>query len=486
MTLSASTVWEVRTAGSDSSGGGFVAGASGTDRSQSDTAFASGTNLTVDNATNTDVTPDGYSPVAADVGNIIQITTTGGGAAFTTGFYQIASIQSGKWRLDRSPAATSSSGASWAMGGALATFSKLASAMVASNKAFVKAGSGYTSTATTTFATTGVNVASTAPPNRLIGYTTTRGDGGQATLTLSTNTGLTGLSFSNNGWYVENIAVNCASLGTSIGITFNGNGNWIYNCKVSNATSRGIFPNQANNLIQFCEVTGCTAAAEAALRFGGNGPNTVTDCNIHDNACPGMLIQSGTVIMFCKITNNTGASSDGIQNGGQQSTIRNNTIYGNGRHGINHSNSTNFYFCTFVRDNLLVSNGGYGQKGPGSGGSPAGPWWDGNAYYNNTSGTRNQLDDTTTNPINGASPYTNTLDVILTASPFTDAAGGDFSLNNTAGGGAAVRGTATPGAMPGVSQVGYMDFGALQAQASAAGGGGKILRSSIIEGLGVL
>jgi hypothetical protein len=125
-----------------------------------------------------------------------------------------------------------------------------------------------------------------------------------------------------------------------------------------------------------------------------------------------------------------------------------------------------------VRNNILAGNGGYGFVGASGAGSPADFAYDGNAYWNNTSGTRSNLDDTTTNPVNGSSPYVNSLDVILTADPFVDKAGNDFRLNSTAGGGAACRGHGTPASWPGNTlTVGYPDLGAAQHQDSGGGGG---------------
>src|SRR6476661_4844198 len=126
MSLSAATVWEVRPAGSgasDNNGGGFVAGASGTDFSQQDAAAYSGTNLAIDAATNTKVTSATHNFVAADVGNLLQITA---GAGFTTGFYQIVSVASNAATLDRSAGTLGSTGGTFAVGGALASPGKAA------------------------------------------------------------------------------------------------------------------------------------------------------------------------------------------------------------------------------------------------------------------------------------------------------------------------------------------------------------------------
>jgi hypothetical protein len=53
-------------------------------------------------------------------------------------------------------------------------------------------------------------------------------------------------------------------------------------------------------------------------------------------------------------------------------------------------------------------------------------------------------------------------DVALTAKPFTNSAGGDFSLNSTAGGGAACKGVGWPGIFPGGTTTGNIDVGAVQ------------------------
>lgn len=167
MAISANSVFEVRTGGNDASGGGFVTGAAGTDYSQQDAAQDSGTNLTVHASTNTDVLPDDHTAAAADVGNIIQITA---GAGFTPGFYEIKSIQTTYWRLDRSPAAAGTSGGAWALGGALATPGKAGgAASVAGNMIYLASGT-YTLGNTTANTAGGPVNLGTCTAKALIGY----------------------------------------------------------------------------------------------------------------------------------------------------------------------------------------------------------------------------------------------------------------------------------------------------------------------------
>ena len=54
---------------------------------------------------------------------------------------------------------------------------------------------------------------------------------------------------------------------------------------------------------------------------------------------------------------------------------------------------------------------------------------------------------------------------------FTDAGGGDFSLNNTAGAGASLREAGFPGALIGLAaSTGYIDIGVFQSQGGSGGG----------------
>ena len=100
-------------------------------------------------------------------------------------------------------------------------------------------------------------------------------------------------------------------------------------------------------------------------------------------------------------------------------------VYGNGRDGIRAVARWSFTIASgTIFNNLIVNNGGYGLNQPTAQTHADFPWIDYNAFFNNTSGARNNIN---------ASPH----DVTLTGDPFTNAAGNDFSLNNVAGAGAA-------------------------------------------------
>ena len=116
---------------------------------------------------------------------------------------------------------------------------------------------------------------------------------------------------------------------------------------------------------------------------------------------------------------------------------------------------TGTYESALMLNNILALNGGYGITF-GTTQRNAAPVWNYNAFYSNTSGARN-------NVTAGAN------DVTLTGDPFTNGASGDFSLNNTAGAGAACRAAGYPGVFINGLTTGYIDLGAAQHQDSGGG-----------------
>src|SRR5262245_1843264 len=98
MALSANTVWNVRTGGSDNNGGAFVSGATGVNRSLQDGAHATPTGTV--HTTTTQMNVVGHTVHADDIGNLLQVTA---GTA-TAGFYQITNVDvpNNRWTMDRS------------------------------------------------------------------------------------------------------------------------------------------------------------------------------------------------------------------------------------------------------------------------------------------------------------------------------------------------------------------------------------------------
>jgi hypothetical protein len=136
------------------------------------------------------------------------------------------------------------------------------------------------------------------------------------------------------------------------------------------------------------------------------------------------------------------------------SNIFNGACYGNGLHGVDCSASVGNIVCQNV---LCEANGG---KGFNDGAVRGLVQLINCGGYNNTSGNYNSSQITDVQNFAAA-----------TGSFFTNAATGDFSLNNTASQGALARATGVPGVFPRGTTTGYHDMGAVQHQDAGVGGG---------------
>ena len=471
MALAAGSVWEVRpTVGSDTNGAGFVAGASGTDYSQQNSKNTVGNNISTADAVGTGIatiTSATASFTAAIVGNIIYLSGTG----VTTGWYQVVTFTNATTIiLDRSPGTFTL--ATMNIGGALATVSQANTNAVASNTIWIKATGTYTVTTGLTVSLNSGGSNSPAPGVLgFYGYSSTRGDGGKVTWTTATNS-INLVAFSNcSGISFQNIAFTstAGTPGTALFVNNNQGNNW--NLSVKNCTFSGfgvaisaLAYGNSNSFPQLImsdsSVTNCTGTAGVIngsggafynCYFGGNtghgvqivstGVNGSTAvfsrCVFYNNGSRGLDLIADLVavtIQNCAIVSNT---SDGIRwsnvaSDGPNFFCQNTVIYGNGGFGINNSLVTTSYGFNF--------QGGY------------------NAFGSNTSGNYSGL----------TAPST---DVALSATPFTNAAGGDFSLNSTAGGGALCKSAAWNGGTLFSAQTNALDIGAVQSAGSGGGGG---------------
>lgn len=450
------TVWNLRTTGSDSNGGGFDASLSGTDYSQSDTPIATGT---VTSATTT-VTATTAIFTAAMVGNYITDGTTW---VKITAFTSSAIVT-----VSASPSWTA---ASIKVGGGLATWIKALGLQGSSDWIQVKGGA-YSGIA----ANPTINAGSVVPGtgtfyNRITGYVATPGD---ATLANKSSwpiiQGATGITTllplgTKTGFLVEYLTIDCNNVASTTCISGTGSYCQFRYLALKNFKTAGLnYPIgniNGSGSIYNVEVTGGGSAATAAIL---SGANAVRWCFVHDNACPGVSITSAGSIEDCIIVNNSGASSDGIVTGASLNiTIRSNTIVSNGRAGIRFTSSSLINIGCIVKNNILALNAGFGLDSQSNyttyGNDDA---WDGNFYGHtgqvNAGGDRNQLG-------------TGSVDLFFTVDPFNSKATGDWSLNNTANGGAVIRAAAPPGSIIGSSTSTFLDGGASQHQDSGGTSG---------------
>jgi hypothetical protein len=442
MALSASIVWEVRpSVGSDSNGGGFDPSVTspGTDYSQQNSAQFSGTAGTAaGTAAFTDV---GHSFTSADVGNLICIAS---GSGFTAGWYTIVSVAAGTATLDRSPG--TGTVAHWALGGALLTFQNLINNSVMPNGNLVYIKNTGNVVLTNFISNLGVQCAFGRPSCfGVIGYGTTRGDATQATITTSTNS-VSLFGGDTMKCYFTNIIFSTTAGTPALGFTQTGSSFptlAFTNCKFTGFTqaiSASVFTFTMIN----CEVASCTSST-GAISLGTNQvAATFNGCYFHGNTGPAVTMTNsgngfnGTLLFtFCVLyLNGKGISGQSASNSNTNSAawvLINCAIVSNTGDGIVMGNSSGTNYCPLTLINCVIeNNGGYGVDIGTAAAASTNSWGPtivngaNNAYRNNTSGDRNNFP---------ALPG----DVALTGEPFNNISSGDFTLNSTAGAGAACK-----------------------------------------------
>lgn len=467
--------------GSDSNGGGFddTTGTPGTN-------FAWGVSQAV--TTYTDLTAAGaglnvQSPAqpfgAQHVGNIINVT---GGTNATSGRYQVLSVTGVVAALDRAWCTGACSNGAGKLGGALATI------QVGMNVAFISAGAiadarVYVKKASYTGTVALVNSGGISPVgyrSRVIGYFATHDDdptpqsGNQPSYAVGSGVGVNGLTASIGGMSFENITLDgTVSSGTRgvKGASITGSFNQVFNSKILGFSSTGYEDfTSVENAMDFGEVTGCVGSIGAVVL---GTTSKLTHSWIHKNTFVGVGCSlQGAVIVDNLVTNNSGASSDGITSYYGEVMIGN-TIYGNGRDGIRFAQGVG-QISLICQRNLMAKNAGFGINRA----SVIGPTVvriqrvNFNAFYGNTSGNYNSITAGDNDVSVSANPFVSS-DANLAAENAPD-----WSLNATPAAGASLRAIAT--SLPGLgAPLSYRDPGVFQHQDSP---GARVL--AVVNGAG--
>jgi hypothetical protein len=445
--IASGTIWEVRpTLGSDTNGGGWVPGSSGTDYSQQSSAQYALTNGVANGTTTV-----GTASASADmVGNIAYIA--GGTGSISGNWYQIISQITGvSITVDRSTGLTTGTGVTINVGGAWATLTPWPTAAQAGNTTWVKATGTYGLSSHLNLSISG---GGTAQLTLISGYTSTRGDGGKVTINCTTTlTGSACINVNTPGLAFANFAVS-ANSNLARGIQISTTGTAVYNVTATGFTDSFAFLS-SNNAVLFvnCSATSCTCPG-----FFQTGNTWFFDC--YAASCQGgFVLNSGgsSVLLRCTSANNTGNTGYhgfSVQGNQTQVSMINCVAYNNGGDGFHISAAQQTAYL--VQNCISYGNAAFGFNYTTS---PTGVLYgfNYNAYGSNTSGNLNVVP---------AGPN----DVTLTANPFNAPVTGDFSLNSTSGGGAACRGAGFQGSFGGAVN-GAIDIGAVQ---SAAGGGSSI------------
>lgn len=409
MAFAATMEWDVRTTGNANNGGGFdpTSGTPGTDYSQQDAAQIAYTDLVIDGATDTKCTSAGNPFTAAHVGNVINVT---GGTGFTVQRVQIMSVAAGAATCDKALGTLGSTGGTGNLGGGLATIAAAVALAVNTNIVHIKAGT-HTLTASVT----------TATHIQFWGYNATHRDGGTKPLvTTATNStplfvlGATrhhfrNISFSNTAGTRANGIESSASFSSLS----------VFDCKFTGFTNAVIENGGSVADAMFC---GCEFVANAASNV--------------------VFVQLSFRMHFfgCYFRDMSAGSGYAIKQDGSHHFAVSNCIFDTiANVACNPATYCDVYNCTFYAcgscitvSNLIgsvVNNIFYGTTGYSVDTGTANGVMRKNAYNAVGSGLRNGT-------FYQGSGYD---DILLTADPYTDAANGDFSLNSTAGGGAACK-----------------------------------------------
>ena len=298
MAIPATTVWEIRSGGSDNNGGGFdsvTSGGVGTDFSQQASAQFALTSVTTSGAGATFLTASAANSM---IGNIAHVVS---GTNFTAGFYMITSVSVGvSVTCDANVCTGAGASGVINIGGALHSLGKVLGsasanqAAVKANKIWVKNDSSYTIGAGDSLNASG----GSDNPIAVEGYTTTRGDGflgrnitGDGKL-ITTNMPIYQYSatfrlVAGTGQLVtfKNIIFSSAGAGVSNSLLQPGAGCVFTQCVITNpstnAAAGGAFCNANEITYENCDVflTGATGAGNA-IATGTSANARIIGCRI--------------------------------------------------------------------------------------------------------------------------------------------------------------------------------------------------------------
>lgn len=315
-----------------------------------------------------------------------------------------------------------------------------------------------------------------AVPNRMIGYTSTPGDGGKFTLALGAGLAVTVVTMNNANSYNEiwNVAITGNSTSGASALNAQGRSNLMSNFEISAFTGGGNHICSATNnfLLEYGRISGGATSNYAALSLGGQGVS-VRGVDLSGNAGRGidMGSTSGGIIALtnCIVRGLTTAEGKAFQNQTSMLMLCVNCIAYNcaADHYRTASTSSSMRLINCVSD----MSGGYDFNPNAT--------YDGSMILDNCCyGTSARASTSGIYPASHA-PARMANCATFTADPWANAAGGDFTPNSTSGAGAVLR---AAGIGP-YGQTSYVDIGAVQHQDSGGGGGYAPVGPSFIRGI---
>lgn len=439
-------------------------GPPGTDYSQQTSAQLAVNNTTVTattaGANSNVITFSGYTPTKADVGNTF-VPTAGTNINLNVP-YEIVNFTSNSWTVQGASNLTTAAGAGSAivgrMGGAFASCGRAAGFAVSGNLIFRKYNAssevmGSSSNVAGGRVSVSVSVAVVSyDANRTINNT----DANRQVFEPGAN-GVTCFSLSGSNSLAANLAFsNPNAYTTATAVTLGGILSDARRCRFSGAWTTGLSLAVATTVATECE--GSSFLSGTLFAVSGNG-SVLAFCT--SDACTGVDIQANVsglaVLLFNTISNKATGTAINV------TTITSVYALGNTIHMAGSSVQPPFSLANLGRLAFLTNNLAWGNA---SNSYPVYGW------NNNTSTTRfwgPQILNCAGGNGGSAGNYPTNLPadavrsfVALTVNPFNNAASRDLSLNNTAGGGAALRGQGFPQTYPGTSTTSRPDVGASQ------------------------
>jgi hypothetical protein len=380
------------------------------------------------------------------VGNVISVTS---GTGFTVQYVQVVSVSGTTATCDKSLGTTASTGGNGGLGGCFATPGKAGAVMVSSgvNCLFIKANSAspdYTFSAT---ANVSGGKCQIPGPSFVIGWNTVRTmlnkDATRPTFAPSANSVV--MFYMNGQTYMRNL--NCITPGhTSCQALQCDNGNAFVELCRWDGYQNTINVTFGTAAFWSCEMKNCSQGANGSA-------NSIIGCTVNaggNNSAPAL----SATLYADNIVYNFQGPGIGLLNNNQNAAALRNVAYGCNSSGFGGAST----FLGTAENNVAWGNAVYGFDFGNSVATIAGKMLNNAAGNNTTANFRPPL--ATWNP----------SCITLTVDPFTNAAGGDFTPNNTAGGGALLRAAGFPTSWPGLATTNNIDSGAAQHAAGAAGG----------------
>lgn len=397
------------------------------------------------------VTTTNYTSVANPVGpnvvgNIIAISS---GVNFTVQRVQVNSVSGTTATCDKSLGTAAAVAGNGILGGALLSPGQAGALAVSGNWLFMKTGTYSITSATQNIASGCISWplgSATAQPSSITGYNAVRGDisalsGNSSRPLLQAGNAISAFTILTTAanTRIQHLSLDGANLTTSKGCNIAGN-TMIYNCKVVNCKNNAISGTSTSEAC-YCEATGCST--QACYDTIG-----CSFCTAHDNTVGGFNTTTAYIVN-CISCNNTTGTAFGF-------TVSNTCClygclaYGNAGQGFSFSAAASR--LTLATNCLAVNNGLFGFTDTAV---------EGLATLINCAGFNNSSGNV---KIASILPYNTYGFITLTADPFTNAAGNDFSLNNTAGGGVLLKQLGFPASFPGLSTNNYPDVGPVDHQ----------------------